>query len=92
MALLPYIFTFAKYGISSSSDQWDHFGSYIGGIFSGLAFIAVIIQMQFEKNVLMSKKLILKRKRMNKKNKEGKMILSEHFLCYLNNIMLNYLN
>lgn len=49
IALLPYICTFHKYGISSESDQWDDFGSYIGGIFSGLAFIAVIIQMQFEK-------------------------------------------
>ena len=44
-ALVPYMWTFAKFGISSNSDQWDHFGSYIGGIFSGLAFLGVVYQL-----------------------------------------------
>lgn len=45
IALAPYIWTFAKFGISENSDQWDHFGSYIGGIFSGLAFLGVVYQL-----------------------------------------------
>ncbi|WGE65361.1 putative phage abortive infection protein [Actinobacillus equuli subsp. equuli] len=44
-ALAPYMWTFARYGISTDSDQWDHFGSYIGGIFSGLAFLGVVYQL-----------------------------------------------
>lgn len=47
--LAPYIWTFAEYGLSADSDQWDHFGSYIGGIFSGLAFLGVVYQLHTTK-------------------------------------------
>lgn len=48
-ALAPYIWTFAEYGLSTDSDKWDHFGSYIGGIFSGLAFLGVVYQLHTTK-------------------------------------------
>lgn len=49
IALAPYIWTFSKFGLSSDSGQWDHFGSYIGGIFSGLAFLGVAYQLHTTK-------------------------------------------
>lgn len=35
--------------LSNKSDKWDHFGSYIGGIFSGMAFLALIAEMRTNK-------------------------------------------
>lgn len=35
--------------LSSESQEWDAFGSYVGGVFSALAFIMLIIQMQIER-------------------------------------------
>lgn len=32
--------------LANESDKWDHFGSYIGGIFSGMAFLALIAEMR----------------------------------------------
>ena len=36
-------------GLSGSTSEWDHFGSYIGGIFSGMAFLALIAEMRANK-------------------------------------------
>lgn len=44
-----YLITFGKYGISNDSEQWDHFGSYVGGMFSALAFLGVVYQLQSAK-------------------------------------------
>lgn len=49
LAFGMYITTFAKYGISNDSSQWDHFGSYVGGVFSGLAFLGVVYQLYITK-------------------------------------------
>lgn len=35
--------------LANESDKWDHFGSYIGGIFSGMAFLALIAEMRANK-------------------------------------------
>ena len=35
--------------LSNKSDKWDHFGGYIGGIFSGMAFLALIAEMRANK-------------------------------------------
>lgn len=35
--------------LSSNSDEWDKFGSYAGGIFSGMAFLALIAEMRANK-------------------------------------------
>lgn len=35
--------------LSSNSDEWDKFGSYVGGIFSGMAFLALIAEMRANK-------------------------------------------
>lgn len=44
-----YLITFGKYGVSNDSEQWDHFGSYVGGMFSALAFLGVVYQLQSAK-------------------------------------------
>lgn len=44
-----YLITFGKYGVSNDSEQWDHFGSYVGGMFSALAFLGVLYQLQSAK-------------------------------------------
>lgn len=35
--------------LSTDSDEWDKFGSYAGGIFSGMAFLALIAEMRANK-------------------------------------------
>ena len=35
--------------LSSDSGEWDNFGSYAGGIFSGMAFLALIAEMRANK-------------------------------------------
>ncbi|MBT9318843.1 putative phage abortive infection protein [Actinobacillus pleuropneumoniae] len=36
-------------GLSSESEKWDHFGSYIGGIFSAVTLLSVLHGMQLER-------------------------------------------
>lgn len=36
-------------GLSSNSEKWDHFGSYIGGIFSAVTLLSVLHGMQLER-------------------------------------------
>lgn len=36
-------------GLSSDSEKWDHFGSYIGGIFSAVTLLSVLHGMQLER-------------------------------------------
>lgn len=35
--------------LSTDSSEWDKFGSYVGGIFSGMAFLALIAEMRASK-------------------------------------------
>lgn len=46
--LLLYFYQFHG-KLSSNSDEWDKFGSYAGGIFSGMAFLALIAEMRANK-------------------------------------------
>lgn len=36
-------------GLSSESEKWDHFGSYVGGIFSAVTLLSVLHGMQLER-------------------------------------------
>ena len=49
MGLYFYKFNNGFQGLAGSTSEWDHFGSYIGGIFSGMAFLALIAEMRANK-------------------------------------------
>ena len=49
LGLYFYKFNNGFQGLSGSTSEWDHFGSYIGGIFSGMAFLALIAEMRANK-------------------------------------------
>lgn len=44
-----YVWNFRNYDISDNSAKWNDFGSYIGGIFSALAFLGVVYQLHTTK-------------------------------------------
>lgn len=46
--------------LSDNSEKWDHFGSYIGGMFSALAFIAVVYSQYIDKKRFDEQKAELK--------------------------------
>lgn len=46
--LIPYIYQFHG-GLSADSEKWDHFGSYIGGVFSAITLLSVLHGMQVER-------------------------------------------
>lgn len=49
LGLYFYKFNNGFQGLAGSTSEWDHFGSYIGGIFSGMAFLALIAEMRANK-------------------------------------------
>lgn len=49
LALLGLYFSQFHGGLSSDSEKWDHFGSYIGGIFSAVTLLSVLHGMQLER-------------------------------------------
>ncbi|WP_162616807.1 putative phage abortive infection protein [Aggregatibacter kilianii] len=49
MGLLGLYFYQFHGGLSSESEKWDHFGSYIGGIFSAVTLLSVLHGMQLER-------------------------------------------
>jgi len=57
--------------LANESDKWDHFGSYIGGIFSGMAFLALIAEMKAnKKEKKLQEERYLTEMRANKKEKK----------------------
>ncbi|WGE73410.1 putative phage abortive infection protein [Actinobacillus equuli subsp. haemolyticus] len=44
-------------GLSSESEKWDHFGSYIGGIFSAVTLLSVLHGMQLERKRFNAQKI-----------------------------------
>ena len=59
--------------LANESDKWDHFGSYIGGIFSGMAFLALIAEMKAnKKEKKLQEERYLTEMRANKKEKNFK--------------------
>lgn len=56
--LLLYFYQFHG-KLSSNSDEWDKFGSYAGGIFSGMAFLALIAEMRANKKEKNFKKRVI---------------------------------
>ena len=49
MGLLGLYFYQFHGGLSSESEKWDHFGSYVGGIFSAVTLLSVLHGMQLER-------------------------------------------
>lgn len=54
-------------GLSSNSEKWDHFGSYIGGIFSAITLLSVLHGMQLERKRFEEQKIEFEKERQEQK-------------------------
>lgn len=62
-------------GLSSESEKWDHFGSYVGGIFSAVTLLSVLHGMQLERKRFNEQKIEFE----NQKNEQEKRKRKEDF-------------
>lgn len=75
-------------GLSSDSEKWDHFGSYIGGIFSAVTLLSVLHGMQLERKRFNEQKEEFEKDKKEQEERRGKedfertffMLLEQHNL------------
>ena len=86
-------------GLSTESEKWDHFGSYIGGIFSAVTLLSVLHGMQLERKRFNDQKIEFESEKKEQEDRRRKedfertffMMLEQHNtkLKNLESLMLN---
>lgn len=70
-------------GLSSESEKWDHFGSYIGGIFSAVTLLSVLHGMQLERKRFNEQKEEFERERKEQEERRRKEDFERTFFMML---------
>lgn len=69
--------------LSSNSEKWDHFGSYIGGIFSAVTLLSVLHGMQLERKRFNEQKSEFEKERQEQEERRRKEDFERTFFMML---------
>ncbi|WP_225791637.1 putative phage abortive infection protein [Haemophilus sputorum] len=93
MGLLGLYFYQFHGGLSSESEKWDHFGSYVGGIFSAVTLLSVLHGMQLERKRFNEQRIEFENEKKEQEERRKKEDFERTFFMMLeqHNLKLNTL-